>query len=139
MGEGIEIRRLARDELGRIAEIDRTEHIDLIYEQHGTELPERRGNWFAPSWTAEGDGEHSVASQRRALEHYVDGGGIALGAHDATAGAQDVTLLRQRPNRQRRPDDQDNQEHGDDDGHELTRIRHRQPAAYAAGRLRTFS
>jgi hypothetical protein len=39
----VEIRRLARTELSRVVEIDRTERIDLIYEQRGTELVERRG------------------------------------------------------------------------------------------------
>ena len=71
----IEFRRLARVELSRAAEIDRTERIDLIYEQRGTELEERRGNWSSPAWD-----EHSVEAHRHALEDYVDAGGIALGA-----------------------------------------------------------
>jgi hypothetical protein len=50
----IEFRRLARAELTRVAEIDRTERIDVIYEQHGTELVERRGNWSSPAWTPMG-------------------------------------------------------------------------------------
>jgi hypothetical protein len=36
VGTPIEFRRLARVELSRVAEIDRTERIDLIYEQRGT-------------------------------------------------------------------------------------------------------
>lgn len=75
-----ELKRLARGELSRVAEIDRTERIDLIYEQRGTELEERRGDWSTPAWDPHGHGEHSVEAQRRALEHYVDAGGIALGA-----------------------------------------------------------
>jgi GNAT superfamily N-acetyltransferase len=75
----VEIRRLAPTELSRVVEIDRTERIDLIYEQRGTELVERRGNWSAPAWDPDGYGEHSVEAQRHALEHYVDAGGIALG------------------------------------------------------------
>jgi GNAT superfamily N-acetyltransferase len=71
----IEFKRLARAELSRVAEIDRTERIDLIYEQRGTKLEERRGNWSSPAWD-----EHSVEAHRHALEHYVDAGGIALGA-----------------------------------------------------------
>lgn len=43
--ERVETRRLARTELSRVGEIDRTEHIDLLYEQRGTELVERPGNW----------------------------------------------------------------------------------------------
>ncbi len=76
----VEIRRLARTELSRVVEIDRTERIDLLYEQRGTELVERRGNWSAPAWDRDGHGEHSVEAQRRALEHYADADGIALGA-----------------------------------------------------------
>ena len=80
MGTSIEFKRLARVELSSVAEIDRTERIDLIYEQRGTELEERRGNWSSAAWDPHGHGEHSVEAQRHALEHYVDAGGIALGA-----------------------------------------------------------
>ncbi len=78
--EGVEIRQLARTELSRVSEIDRTERIDLVYEQRGTELVERRGNWSASAWDPDGHGEHSVEAQRQALERYVEAGGIALGA-----------------------------------------------------------
>jgi GNAT superfamily N-acetyltransferase len=80
VGTPVEFRRLARAELSRVAQIDRTERIDLIYEQRGTELVERRGNWNSPAWDPDGHGEHSVEAQRLALEHYVDAGGIAIGA-----------------------------------------------------------
>ena len=76
----IEIRDLVRSELRRVGEIDRTEHIDVIFEQDGTELVERRGSWNAPAWDPDGHGEHSVDSQRRALAGYADEGGIARGA-----------------------------------------------------------
>jgi len=80
VGTPIEFRRLSRAELSSVAEIDRTERIELIYGQRGTELEERRGNWSSPAWDPHGHGEHSVAAQRHALEHHVDAGGIALGA-----------------------------------------------------------
>ena len=80
VGTPIEVKRLARVELSSVAEIDRTERIDLIYQQRGTELDERRGNWTSPAWDPHGHGEHSVQAQRHALEGYVDAGGIALGA-----------------------------------------------------------
>ena len=80
MGAPIEVERLTRAELSRVAEIDRTEHIDLLYQQRGTKLDERRGNWSSPAWDPHGHGEHSVEAQRHALQHYVDAGGIALGA-----------------------------------------------------------
>jgi hypothetical protein len=44
----VEIRDLARSELSRVGEIDRTERIDVLFEQHGTELVAwRRGSWSA--------------------------------------------------------------------------------------------
>src|SRR5919202_4503053 len=73
--EGVEIRRLARTELSLVGEIDRTEHIDLLYEQRGTELVERPGDWSASAWDA-----HSVEAKRDELEHYLDAGGTAFGA-----------------------------------------------------------
>jgi GNAT superfamily N-acetyltransferase len=76
----IEVKRLALGDLSSVAEIDRTERIDLIYKQRGTELEELRGNWSSPAWDPQGHGEHSVQAQRHALERYVDAGGIALGA-----------------------------------------------------------
>lgn len=81
VGTSIAVRRLTRMELSRVADIDRTERIDLIYEQRGTELVELPGDWDSPAWNAEGNGEHSLTAQRHTLEHYVDAGGIALGAY----------------------------------------------------------
>jgi GNAT superfamily N-acetyltransferase len=71
----IEFKRLARGELSRVAEIDRSERIELIYVQRGTELVEQRGSWSSPAWDP-----HSVEAHRQALERYVDAGGTALGA-----------------------------------------------------------
>lgn len=71
---------MARTELSRVGEIDRSEHIDLLYEQRGTQLIERPGDWSSPAWDATGTGEHSVQAHRRALEHYADAGGVVLGA-----------------------------------------------------------
>lgn len=76
----VEIRDLARNELSRVDEIDRTERIDVLFEQHGTELVARRATRSAPAWDADGHGEHSVDAQRRALVHYADAGGHARGA-----------------------------------------------------------
>ena len=76
----VEIRDLARSELSRVGEIDRTERIEVLFEQHGTELVARRGSWSASAWDPDGHGEHSVDAQRQALMHYADAGGIARGA-----------------------------------------------------------
>jgi GNAT superfamily N-acetyltransferase len=71
---------LGRAELARVGEIDRREGIDVLYDQNGTRLVARHGHWSASAWDPDGHGEHSVAAQVHALEHYVDVGGIALGA-----------------------------------------------------------
>jgi GNAT superfamily N-acetyltransferase len=70
---------LNRDELSRIGEIDRTEQINVLYDQHGTQLVARQGNWTAPAWDPDGGGEHSVQARVREVQHYVDNGGVALG------------------------------------------------------------
>ncbi len=80
MANEVEVRRLERDELARVAEIDRSEHIDVLYTQVGERLVERRGHWDAPPWISEGDGEHSVQAKVRELRGYLDVGGVALGA-----------------------------------------------------------
>lgn len=76
----VEIRKLGRDEVSRVAEIDRAEVINVLYVQRGTELVARHGSWDAPPWYSDGERDHSVASQVRAVEHYVDNGGVAVGA-----------------------------------------------------------
>jgi GNAT superfamily N-acetyltransferase len=79
----VEIRPLAREELARVGEIDRTERIEILYEQRGTQLVERVGDWSAQPWDPDGDGPHSVSGQQRELEKYADAGAIALGAFSA--------------------------------------------------------
>jgi predicted N-acetyltransferase YhbS len=76
----ITYRRLAAADLAQIGEIDRTERIDTIYVQRGSLLEELGGDWSAPPWTGEGDGEHSVAHQRAECERHLARGALALGA-----------------------------------------------------------
>ena len=80
MRSGIAYRRLVAADLARIGEIDRTECIETLYVQHGTRLEERVGDWSAPAWASEGEGEHSVAHQRAECERHLAAGGTALGA-----------------------------------------------------------
>jgi GNAT superfamily N-acetyltransferase len=72
--------RLVSADLERIGEIDRTEHIDTLYVQDGDRLERRFGDFSAPAWFTEGEGEHSVAHQRAECERHLAAGGIALGA-----------------------------------------------------------
>jgi GNAT superfamily N-acetyltransferase len=78
----LECRVLAAHELSRIREIGRTERIDELYVQRGTELELRPGEWSAGPWSRDGEGEHSVAGQQAALEKLVGGGAVAVGAFD---------------------------------------------------------
>ena len=80
MAPAVEFRDLARSELARVGEIDRTERIDSIFEQHGTELVARPAGSNAAAWDPVGLGEHSVHAQHEALVHYADAGGVARGA-----------------------------------------------------------
>jgi len=76
----VEFQRLGRTELSRVGEIDRRERINVLYDQHGTQLVARHGNWSASAWDPDGHGEHSVEARVHTLQHYVDNGGVALGA-----------------------------------------------------------
>jgi ribosomal protein S18 acetylase RimI-like enzyme len=78
----IAIRRLEPAELARVGEIDRTERIDRVYVQRGTELDVVEGDFSAQPWHREGDGEHSVAHQVEECERWTAAGGVALGAFD---------------------------------------------------------
>jgi len=76
----VDIRDLERSELSRVGEIDRTERIDVRFAQKGTELVAQLGKWNSGAWDPDGEGEHSVEEQRRALAYYAAAGGIARGA-----------------------------------------------------------
>ena len=74
MRTSIEYKRLAREELGSVADINRQERIDVIYEQRVADLHERPGNWDSPGWDPNGSHEHSVAADG-GTETDVGGGG----------------------------------------------------------------
>jgi GNAT superfamily N-acetyltransferase len=80
VGTGVEFRALGSRDVERVGEIDRTERIDALYEQHGTRLVERRGEWSAAAWVADGDGEHSVRAKVEEVQGYLDRAGAAVGA-----------------------------------------------------------
>ena len=80
--DAIEYRRLDPAELFLVGQIDRSERIESLYTQDGTRLELQFGDWSSPPWDVEGDGEHSVAAQRAALERQVEAGAIPLGAFE---------------------------------------------------------
>jgi GNAT superfamily N-acetyltransferase len=75
----IAYRRLAASELSLVGDIDRTERIDILYVQHGTELEPITGDFSSSAWH-EGAGPRSVTEQIEACEHYLGAGGTAVGA-----------------------------------------------------------
>jgi ribosomal protein S18 acetylase RimI-like enzyme len=79
-GVGIEIRELAAEGIELIREIDRSEHIDVLYTVKDGRLHSQRVDFEVPPWDSEGDGDHSSA--RRIIEFgpVVEGGAILLGA-----------------------------------------------------------
>ena len=78
----IAYRPLKAHEIARVGEIDRTERIDRVYLQRGTELAVVEGDFSSPPWQPEGHGEYSVAHQVGECERWVEAGGIALGAFE---------------------------------------------------------
>jgi GNAT superfamily N-acetyltransferase len=76
----IAYRPLVAADLAHIGDIDRSERIETLYVQQGSRLEVRHGDWSAPRWFSEGEGEHSVAHQRAECERYLAAGGIAQGA-----------------------------------------------------------
>jgi GNAT superfamily N-acetyltransferase len=78
--EAVRYRRLEAGEIGRVAEIDRTERIRAAYVQHGEQLEEIAVDWAVPTWFGDGGGEHSFAHQLSFVEGHVRAGAAAVGA-----------------------------------------------------------
>ena len=77
----IVIRELPAGELDRIAEIDRSEHVTVLYHHQKGELVAEDVDLAVPAWYAEGD-EYSVQSKLKHWRPIVDEGGVLLGAID---------------------------------------------------------
>jgi GNAT superfamily N-acetyltransferase len=77
-GADVSYRGLVPGDLDRLGEMDRSERIESVYVQRGAELEARVGDFSAPPWPTEGDGEHSVAAQRRECERYLVAGGSGV-------------------------------------------------------------
>lgn len=85
----MEVRRLAAQDVSLVAEIDRTEHVDVEYRVIDGELREFPASITdVPPWDPTGDGPYSVAAHIAFCSAAVARGGILLGAFDAehTAG-----------------------------------------------------
>ena len=77
----IKIREMNRFELGRIAEIDRSEHITTGYTYEGGKLRAACVDWCVPRWPMEGD-DFSVRAHIEAIAPILEDGGVLLGAFD---------------------------------------------------------
>ena len=77
-----DIRPMEHSEIGRIAEIDRSEHVTLGYVTRDGKLEAEEVDWQVPRWFADGP-EHSVQALVEFLSPILEGGATTLGAFDA--------------------------------------------------------
>jgi GNAT superfamily N-acetyltransferase len=83
MMQACEIRMLGAGDVSRIAEIDRSEHVDVEYGVENGRLSPRPASFtMVPPWDPRGDGFHSVAAMIGFIEPLVAGGAALLGAFD---------------------------------------------------------
>jgi ribosomal protein S18 acetylase RimI-like enzyme len=80
----ITIRHMARSELDRIGEIDRSEHVTQEYSYRGGSLEARSVDIAVPTWSRAGDHEHSVQGKIDAWQPILDQGATLVGAFDAS-------------------------------------------------------
>ena len=76
---GFKFTRMELEDLDRLAEIDRSEHITLAYELEDGELKQVEVDWQVPNWFTEGDGDHSLAEKLAFCRSHLDRGGVMLG------------------------------------------------------------
>jgi ribosomal protein S18 acetylase RimI-like enzyme len=79
-GGTIEIRELGADRIALIREIDRSEHIDMLYTVEDGRLRSEQVEFEVPQWDAEGDGDHSSARRITEFQPVVERGATLLGA-----------------------------------------------------------
>ena len=75
------IKILHNDDLKRIGDIDRSEHITLSYVYKDGELVTETVDWQVPRWL-EDDSDHSVAARIMEWKPLLDAGSVLLGALD---------------------------------------------------------
>lgn len=82
------VETLKPDQLGLLAQIDRTEHIGVLYGVEAGELTARAADIDVPRWFSDGTGPHSVQSHIDDLTPILERGATLLGVfdHDQLAG-----------------------------------------------------
>ena len=91
----IRIQQLPASDIGRLAEIDRSEQVRVGYTYSDGELRAEAVDWRVPPWSAEGDGPHSLQTMVRFCAEHLEAGGVLLGALDGERLAG-VAILRYR-------------------------------------------
>ena len=76
------LQQLPIDDIARIAEIDRTEHVTVGYTASDGALTAAPVDWHVPAWHTTGDGPHSVAGMIKAWKPILEKGGVLIGAFD---------------------------------------------------------
>lgn len=76
----ISVNRMTTDELHRISELDRSEHVTLAYEIKDGTLAQVEVDWHVPTWFVDGDADHSLSEQMAFCLSHLDQGGVMLGA-----------------------------------------------------------
>lgn len=75
----VKIRRMGLSEIGRIAEIDRSEHITTGYVYEDGKLRAETVEWQVPNWRREGEA-FSVEAHVKGITPILENGGVMLGA-----------------------------------------------------------
>lgn len=91
----VRIRQMDASELGRIAEIDRSEHATRGYVYDGGRLRAETVDWKVPRWPLEGEA-FSVQAQMQRIVPVLRNGGTLLGAFDGVGTLVGFAVLRYR-------------------------------------------
>jgi GNAT superfamily N-acetyltransferase len=78
----IHIQQLDKSDIGRIADIDRSEHVTLGYVIRDGELIAEEVDWQVPRWSTDDHSEWSVQAKIEEWEPYLEQGGTLFGAFD---------------------------------------------------------
>jgi len=73
---------MQNSEIGRIAEIDRSQHVTKAYIYRDGSLEPKDVDWQIPPWFTEGEHEHTVQAYIKGSQLILDCGGVLFGAFD---------------------------------------------------------
>ncbi len=79
------LRPMTADELNELAAIDRSEHVVTHYLLRDGQLVTEAVDWEVPAFSADGEGDHTLAHQVASCESDLNAGGQMLGVFDGEA------------------------------------------------------